>query len=270
MTTTAVVHKTIDLRHGKTRYIDVGSGEPMLVLHISSIEGGADDCLATLDVLASKFRVIAPDLIGWPPSDTYDGIDAFPGIIDHLRELQDALGIEKWHVVGASMGGWIAGLFAYESPDRVIKAVIGGHPFTGAANRRMIDYTIDMITSDDKVREWVENVTKGQGVDTEALVKEKLAKINEPGFKEAFVKVMRTMGNPTNRDRYSMIHRLPHMRVPYLVLIAERDEAAMNLKDQVTAATNKNGQVKTIASGHRMHLEDPELFANTVKDYLQS
>ena len=68
MTTTAVVHKTIDLRHGKTRYIDVGSGEPLLVLHISSIEGGADDCLATLDVLSSKFRVIAPDLIGWPPT----------------------------------------------------------------------------------------------------------------------------------------------------------------------------------------------------------
>ena len=121
----------------------------------------------------------------------------------------------------------------------------------------MIDYTIDMITSDDKVREWVENVTKGQGVDTEALVKEKLAKINEAGFKEAFTKVMRSMGNPTNRDRYAMMHRLPHMRVPYMVLLAERDEAAMGLKDQVTAAA-KTGVVKTIPSGHRMHLEDPD------------
>jgi pimeloyl-ACP methyl ester carboxylesterase len=268
MTTTAV-HKTVQLRHGKTRYIDVGTGEPLLLLHISSIEGGADDCLATLDVLSAEFRVIAPDLIGWPPSDTFDGIDAFPAIIDHLRELQDALGIERWHVCGASMGGWIAGLFAYESPDRCLKVIVGGHPFTGAANRRMINFTEDMITSDDKVREWVENVTRGHGVDTEALVQEKLAKINEPGFKAAYTKVMLTMGNPTNRERYALIHRLPHMRLPVLILIAEKDEAAMALRDEVTVAA-KTGDVRLIASGHRMHLEDPDLFATTVRDYLKA
>jgi pimeloyl-ACP methyl ester carboxylesterase len=183
--------------------------------------------------------------------------------------LQDTLGIERWHIAGASMGGWIAGLFAYESPDRCMKVIIGGHPFTGAANRRMINFTEDMITSDDKVREWVENVTRGQGVDTEALVQEKLSKINEPGFKAAYTKVMLSMGNPTNRERYALIHRLPHMRLPVLILIADKDEAAMGLKDEVAAAA-KTGEVRVIASGHRMHIEDPELFATTVRDYIRS
>ena len=270
MTTATVTHKTVRLRHGNTRYIEAGTGHPLVLLHISAIEGGADDYLASLDVLASGFRVIVPDLLGWPPSDTQDDIDAFPFLVDHLREFQDALGIKTWHVVGVSMGGWIAGLFAYESPDRCDKVVIGGHPFTGSPNRNMLNFTAESVTDDDKVREWVENVTKGQGVDTEALVSEKIAKIHEPGFAESFAKVMRTLGAPANRDHYAVMHRLPRMRLPVLVLLGERDKAAMELKDELEKAIAPSAQLKVIASGHRMHLEDPELFATTAKDYINS
>jgi pimeloyl-ACP methyl ester carboxylesterase len=268
MTTTAVTHKWIQLSHGRTRYIDAGTGAPPLLLHISSIEGGADDYLVSLDHLVSQYRVIVPDLIGWPPSDTIDGIDAFPRIVDFLREFQDALRIERWHVVGVSMGGWIAGLFAYESPDRCDKVVIGGHPFTGAPNRRMIDFTPEMITSDEGVRAWIESVTRGQGVDTEALVQEKLAKIHEPGFAEAFAKIMRTMGSPANREHYALIRRLPRMRLPVLILIGERDEAAMALKDQVMVAA-KTAELKVVPSGHRMHIEDTAVFAQAVRNYIE-
>lgn len=269
MTTTTTVYKRVTLRHGQARYIEAGSGHPLILLHISSIEGGADDCLPTLDILSSKFRVLAPDLLGWPPSDTLDGIDAFPFLVDFLREFQDALGIERSHICGVSMGGWIAGLFAYESPDRCSRVVIGGHPFTGAPNKNMLTYTVGSITPDEKVRSWLEGVSRGQGVDTEALVREKLAKIHEPGFAEAFAKLMRSMGDPANRKHYALVHRLPKLRLPALILIGERDQPAMQLKDEVMAAA-ATAEIRVIASGHRMHLEDPELFATTVSEYLSS
>jgi pimeloyl-ACP methyl ester carboxylesterase len=237
------------------------------MLHVSSIESGADDCLATLPILASACRVLAPDLLGFPPSDTLDGIDAFPFLVDFLREFQDALGITRSHVVGASMGGWIAGLFAYESPDRCDKVVIGGHPFTGALNRGMLNYSVESVPPDAKIRAWVEQRTEGHGVDTEALVQAKLAKIHEPGFAAAFATLMRSMGNPTNRSRYAMMSRLPHLRIPALILLAERDQAAMQLKDQVMAAA-PTAELKILPSGHRMHIEDPELFATTVTEYV--
>ncbi len=267
MTTTTSIYNRVTLKHGVTRYIDVGTGDPLILLHISSIEGGADDCLATLDILSAKFRVLAPDLLGWPPSDTIDGIDAFPFLVDFLREFQDALEITRSHICGVSMGGWIAGLFAYESPDRCDRVVIGGHPFTGALNQGMLNYSVDSVTPDEKVRQWIENVTRGRGVDTEALVGQKLVKIREPGFVESFSTLMRSMGNPANRARYALIHRLPKMRIPVLILIGERDAAAMRLKDEVMAAA-PTAELRVIPSGHRMHLEDPELFAITVRDYL--
>jgi pimeloyl-ACP methyl ester carboxylesterase len=79
---------------------------------------------------------------------------------------------------------------------------------------------------------------------------------------------MRTMGAPASREHYALVHRLPHMRLPVLILLGERDEAAMKLKDEVMAAA-PTATLKVIASGHRMHLEDPQLFAAAVLEYLR-
>jgi len=269
MTTTTALCKYVQLRHGRTRYIDVGTGPSLILLHQSSIEGGADDYLACLPHLAPHFRVLVPDLLGWPPSDTQDDIDAFPFLVDFLRQFQDALGLARSHVVGVSMGGWIAGLLAYESPERIDKVIVSGHPFTGGPNRNMLDYTLDSVTSDEGVREWLIKVTQGQDADVEALLQEKLAKIHQPGFAEAFVKVMRSMGAPANRQHYAMIHRLSHLRVPALVLLGERDKAAMALKDELEQKLAPSSQLRVIASGHRMHVEDPEVFCTAVVDYLR-
>lgn len=269
MTATTAIYKHVQLRHGRTRYIDAGTGPPLILLHQSSIEGGADDYLSCLPHLSPHFRVIVPDLLGWPPSDTQDDIDAFPFLVDFLREFQDALGIARSHVCGVSMGGWIAGLLAYESPERIDKVVISGHPFTGAPNRNMLDYTLESVTSDEGVREWLTKVAQTQGAGVETLVQEKLAKLHEPGFAEAFVKIMRSMGAPGNRQHYAMVHRIPHLRVPALILLGERDKAAMALKDELTARLAPSSELHVIASGHRMHVEDPEVFCAAVIDYLR-
>ncbi len=264
----ASIYRDVQLQHGRTRYIDAGNGPPLILLHQSSIEGGADDYLACLPHLTPKFRVLVPDLLGWPPSDTQADIDAFPFLVDFLRQFQDALGLQKTHVVGVSMGGWIAGLLAYESPDRCDKVIISGHPFTGAPNRNMLDYSAESVTSDDGVREWLNKVAGGQEVDVDALAKDKLTKIHEAGFADNFAGLMRSMGHPANRHHYAMIHRLPHMRVPSLVLLGERDKAAIQLKEQLEAAAGPSVEVRTIASGHRMHVEDPEVFSRAVVEYL--
>ena len=49
MAATAVKHSYVTLSHGKTRYIDVGTGQPLILLHGSSIEQGADCLLYTSD-----------------------------------------------------------------------------------------------------------------------------------------------------------------------------------------------------------------------------
>src|SRR6266540_6762612 len=155
-TTAAVTTKEVSLSHGKTRYLEAGTGHPVVLIHGVALAGGADDWRPAIEHLSPHFRILAPDMVGWPPGDTYANMDAFPYLTDFVREFQDALGLKSSHIVGATMGGWIAGLFAYESPNRVDKLVMTGNPgFHGAANNRLAEY---QVPSEERVREAIKTV----------------------------------------------------------------------------------------------------------------
>ena len=138
MTATAIASREVTLSHGKTRYLEAGSGAPVVLLHGAGMQGGADDMRPAMGPLSLHYRVLAPDFVGWPPGDTRPNLDAFPYLTDFVREFQDALRIDRSHIIGVTMGGWIAGLLGYESPHRIDKLVMTGNPgFHGAPNDRL-------------------------------------------------------------------------------------------------------------------------------------
>lgn len=85
-----------------------GSGEPMLLLH--GIGHRWQMWLPLIDSLARDFEVVAVDLPGFgrsprvPPGMTA-GLDT---ATDHLETLYDHLGWDRAHLVGNSLGGWLA------------------------------------------------------------------------------------------------------------------------------------------------------------------
>jgi 2-hydroxy-6-oxonona-2,4-dienedioate hydrolase len=265
MAATATTHKYVELSHGRTRYLEAGTGHPVILLHGSSIEQGADDWLPYLAPLGQHFRVLAPDLVGWPPSDTFEDINSFPYLVDFVREFQDALGIQSSHLVGASMGAWIAALFAYESRERVDKLVITGNPgFVGGPNAHISNWH---APSDDEIREWVLKVTKDAGLDQEALIAEKLQKVHEPGFVDAFARIMRHMGSTANRQRYSLKRRLPHVTAPTLLLIGQTDPAVQHAEQ--AQKVMPNARLTVLPAGHRLHIEIPDQVAQTLGGFLR-
>jgi pimeloyl-ACP methyl ester carboxylesterase len=264
MAITAAVHRTVDLSHGKTRYLEAGTGDPLIMLHGSGIEQGADDWLHCLPTLSQGFRVLAPDMVGWPPSDTFPDIASFPYLVDFVREFQDALEISHSHLLGASMGAWVAGLVAYESPNRVDKLVITGNPgFVGGANPHISSWH---APTDEAIRKWVLDVTRDTGVDGEVLVEEKLRKAHEPGVLEAFARIMQHMGTPSNRSRYALMRRLPHITAPTLFLIGKTDPS-VQYGEQARSLV-PNGRLIVLDAGHRLHIEIPEEFSRTVLEFL--
>ena len=265
MAATATAHHYVDLSHGKTRYLEAGNGHPVIFLHGSGIEQGADDWTPYLAPLGQHFRVLAPDLVGWPPSDTFDEIDSFPYLVDFVREFQDALGIERSHLVGASMGAWIAALFAYESRERVDKLVITGNPgFVGGPNAHISNWH---APSDDEIRAWVLRVTQGAEIDQEALIEEKLRKVREPGFVDAFARIMRHMGSTPNRQRYSLMRRLPHVTAPTLLLIGQTDPALPHAEQ--AQRVMPNARLAVLSAGHRLHIEIPDQVSQTLIEFLR-
>jgi len=254
------------LSHGKTRYLEAGTGAPVILLHGAAVTGGADDFRPVIEHLKTRYRCLAPDFIGWVPTEARADVDAFPYMTDEIREFQDALGLKSSHIVGATMGGWIAGLFAYESPNRVDKLVMTGNPgFHGAANNRLAQY---QIPTEDKVREAIEKV--GQSMtpaEREALIKEKVAALNAPGHAENYGQMMKTMSNGINRTRFNLLRRMPYMTMPTLLLLGRGDPSSEHGADLQKLVPG--GKLHIIEDGaHQVHYDNTEEFCKVVADFL--
>lgn len=113
--------RTVRVGAFDVRYVRAGAGPPLVLIHglASSIYTWAD----VIGPLSTAFDVIALDLPGFggssqPPTLTFD---AYPGVV---LGLMDALGIEKAHVAGNSMGGAVSLVLAASAPGRVDRLVI--------------------------------------------------------------------------------------------------------------------------------------------------
>jgi pimeloyl-ACP methyl ester carboxylesterase len=109
----------VDLGHARIAGLCFGpaTAEPLLALH-----GWLDNAasFATLAPLL-PFRVIAPDLVGHGHSSHRPAGVSSP-FTDHVRdllELTEALGLGRCHLLGHSMGGAVAVLYAAAFPERV-------------------------------------------------------------------------------------------------------------------------------------------------------
>lgn len=106
-----------------TRYLDAGSGSPVILLHGASAGAGIG-WFPVIGPLARAFRVIAPDCPGHgesaKPLVWYD--EAF--FLDWLAGFLDALTLPAATLVGLSQGGAIAAKFALHAPERVERLVL--------------------------------------------------------------------------------------------------------------------------------------------------
>lgn len=77
----------------------------MLYLHG---EHGGSDWLPIMDSLSQSFDLIVPEHPGYGRSETPDWLDDVADLAQFYRGFIDALGLGRTHVLGASIGGWIA------------------------------------------------------------------------------------------------------------------------------------------------------------------
>jgi len=93
--------------------------------------------------LSQHYRVITWDQRGFGRSSQATGtIGPKPGVDDMVRVL-DSLDVDKAHVIGQSMGGWVCLGFAIDHPDRVISLTLADTTagiFTEQIRQTLADY----------------------------------------------------------------------------------------------------------------------------------
>jgi pimeloyl-ACP methyl ester carboxylesterase len=128
-------------------------GESVILLHGWLGRGeGLFDMKFSRSLLEDGYRLVVPDQRGHGKSDKPhdDGQYGVEMVSDVVR-LMDHLHIERAHVIGYSMGGFVVGKLLVEHPNRIKSAVIGAN-----GGFRSGDYS-------DFVRAFSEEVAAGKG-----------------------------------------------------------------------------------------------------------
>jgi pimeloyl-ACP methyl ester carboxylesterase len=115
---------------------DNGERPPLLYLHGTAPSGR---WLPVHEQLTERFSVYAPDLPGFGGTEAPEWVEGMDDLLLHLRELLDALGLARPHVVGYSLGGWLAAELAVFYPERVGGLVLAAAPGLHVAEATVAD-----------------------------------------------------------------------------------------------------------------------------------
>lgn len=131
----------VDVDGARTRYYDLGEGEPLVLLHGGRWGGGsnANTWGPALEPLSREFRVLAFDRLGCGLTDNPDDPEdyRFEAELDHALAFLDAVGVESCHVCGASRGAGLAAPMALAAPERVETLLLtNSHTFGPPAGDR--------------------------------------------------------------------------------------------------------------------------------------
>ena len=107
-------------------YEEVGEGVPLVFVH--EFAGEARSWHLQVRFFARRYRTIAYNARGYPPSDVPDDPKAYSQdqAADDIRGLLDALGIRKAHICGLSMGGYATLHFGLRYAERALSLVVAG------------------------------------------------------------------------------------------------------------------------------------------------
>jgi len=113
--------KTVQTRHAPIRYLEGGSGEPLVFLHGA---GGMTPDDPLLKELTSRFHVYAPFIPGYGETEECGTLRDMLDFALHGWDVVEALGLKNPILVGHSMGGMIAAEMAALAPNDVSRLVL--------------------------------------------------------------------------------------------------------------------------------------------------
>ncbi|SFR23840.1 2-hydroxy-6-oxonona-2,4-dienedioate hydrolase [Lentzea waywayandensis] len=191
----AVRHVDVPVRGHtvRTRILQAGSGPELVLLHGTG--GHLEAYSRDIAGLAEDFHVTAYDMVGHGWSDLPDLPYTIDVLSEHLVGLLDALGVEKTHLSGESLGGWVVAWVAAHFPDRVDRLVLntpGNIANKPEVMQRMRDSTMAAVLdpSEETVRRRVEFLFHHKEMVTDELVNLRRQVYSRPGFVQAITNTL--------------------------------------------------------------------------------
>jgi 3-oxoadipate enol-lactonase len=215
--------------------------------------------------LKDRFRILRYDHRGHGGTDAPEGAYNFDQLIGDLVGILDALGIERAHYCGLSMGGITGEGFVEKYPSRVDKLVIcdctGASTPAGAqqwaeriaiAKEKGIEGLVDIT-----VERWFSPESYANDAKAVARVKDMVRKTPVNGF----------IGCAHALSEFDFKAGLGEIKAQTLLIVGSKDAAYPGVKF-LNGAISGSKMVEIEGAGHLSNIEQPEAFTQALSDFL--
>jgi pimeloyl-ACP methyl ester carboxylesterase len=269
--------------HGhRVAYRSAGSGPAIVLVH--GITSTSATWERVMPYLATRFTVIAPDLIGHGQSAKPRGDYSLGAYASGVRDLMVTLGHESATFVGHSLGGGIVMQLAYQFPERCERLVLVDSGGLGrevsmllrAATLPLSEVVLPLLASTRlldagrAVGRLFGRVGLQVGTDMAELARGH-ASLADPEARAAFVHTLRTIVEPGGqrvnaRDRLYLAEN-----IPFMLVWGDQDpiipvEHALAAHELVRSSRLEIFE----GAGHFSHMDDPQRFVDVLLDFIDS
>jgi pimeloyl-ACP methyl ester carboxylesterase len=247
---------TIAVRDCRIRLMRAGAGDPLIYLHGAS--GAA--WLPFLQKLTAKYDVIAPEHPGFGESETPSWLDNIHDLAYFYLDLLAELKLDRVHLVGNSLGGYIAAEIAVRNTQRLASLTLSGSAGLFVDGVTQMDSFL--VTDEARLRAFFHDPKRAEPM---------IARVLDPKNDEMALKnqaiVAKLVWQPRSHDPH--LHKWLHrIDVPTLLIWGDHDrmfplEHAHAFEKAIPGAK----LVVIPKCGHVPQIEKPDEFVAALQDF---
>ncbi|MEW2919991.1 MULTISPECIES: alpha/beta fold hydrolase [Flavobacteriaceae] len=245
------------IEEGKYRYIEMGEGTPMIILH--GLMGGLSNFQGVSDYFPSKgYQVLIPELPIYDMPLLKTTVKNFAKFLEEFIEFK---GLKDVILLGNSLGGHIGLLHTKMFPEMVKALVITGssglyESAMGDGYPKRGDYEF--------IKKKAQDVFYDPDVATKEIVDEVFATVNDR------MKLVKTLAIAKSAIRHNMSKDLPHMKTPTCIIWGENDTVTPpNVAKEFHELLPDSDLFWIEKCGHAPMMEHPEDFNRILEAWLK-
>lgn len=259
----------------KLYYEEAGSGYPLLFVH--EFAGDHRSWEAQMRFFARRYRCIAYNARGYPPSDVPEDVNSYrqEQQADDAAAVLAHLNIARAHVVGLSMGAFATLHFGLRHAARASALVTAGIG-SGAPKELRARFQADAIAGAERFERDGSKVVAEQMALGPARVQlqnkdlrgweEEKRYLAEHSAKGAALTLRGYQA--TRPSLYDLKEQIERMTIPTLIMAGDEDEPCLDASLWLKRMMPYSGLAMLPKTGHCVNLEEPDLFNRLVLDFL--